>query len=95
MIGIVATLKVKDGEQADFEAVAKELVAAVNANEPGCLYYALYRTDDPTTYVMMERYTDRTAVEAHRGTDHFKEIGRRMGPHMDGRPQVQILQQVE
>ena len=95
MIGNVATLKAKDGEQAAFETVAKELAAAVNANEPGCLFYALHRTDDPTTYVMMERYTDMAAVEAHRGTDHFKEIGRRMGPHMDGRPEVQILHQVE
>ncbi len=95
MIGIVATLKVKDGAQADFEAVAKQLVAAVNANEPDCLYYALYRTDDPLAYVMMERYRDMAAIEAHRATDHFKQIGRQMGAHMDGRPDVRILHEVE
>lgn len=95
MIGIVATLKVKDGAQADFEAVAKQLAAAVNADEPGCLYYALYRSDDPLVYVMMERYKDMAAVEAHRASDHYKQIGRQMGAHMDGRPDVKILNEVE
>ena len=32
---IVATLKVKAGQEAAFEAVARKLVAAVNANEAG------------------------------------------------------------
>jgi len=36
MLAVVATLKVKAGQEADFEAVAKQLVAQVNANEPGC-----------------------------------------------------------
>ena len=94
MIGIVATLKVAEGKSAEFEAAALKLVAAVNANEPGCLYYGLYKTDDPHTYVMMERYQDQAAVDAHRQTDHFKELGRAMGPFMQGRPDVQVLEQV-
>lgn len=32
MIGVVATIKCKDGTAADFEAAAKQLVEAVNAN---------------------------------------------------------------
>jgi len=36
MLGVIAKIKVKEGQQAEFEAVAKRLVAAVNANEPGC-----------------------------------------------------------
>ena len=35
MLGTIATLKVKPGMEKEFEAVAKELVAKVNANEPG------------------------------------------------------------
>jgi Antibiotic biosynthesis monooxygenase len=41
VIGIVATIKVKPGMEKEFEAVAKELVAKVNANEPGCMLYAI------------------------------------------------------
>ena len=36
MLGVVATLKVKSGMEKEFEAVAKELVAKVNASEPSC-----------------------------------------------------------
>ena len=94
MIGIVATIKIKKGSEQDFVSVAKELVAAVHAHEPGCILYALHKTDDPQTYVMMERYTDDTAVAAHRASDHFKEIGGRMAPFLVARPEVQVLTEV-
>ena len=95
MIGVIATLKVKDGQQAAFEETAKRLVAAVRANEPGCLTYALHRTDEPTTYVFLERYKDQAAIEAHRKMDHFRQIGRELGAVMDGPPQVQRMPEVE
>ena len=95
MLGVVATVKVKPGMEAQFEAVAKELVAKVNANEPGCRLYALHRAEAPQTYVFMERYTDQAAVEAHRATDYFKALGRKMGEYMDGRAEVIRLREVE
>ena len=95
MIGVIATLKVKDGQQADFEACAKRLVAAVRAHEPGCLTYALHRTDDPATYVFLERYKDQESIDAHRKTDHFRQIGREMGAFMDGPPEVKRMSEVE
>ena len=97
MLGVVATLKVKAGMEHEFEAVAKELVAKVNANEPGCRLYALHRLDgaETPTYVMMERYVDQAAVEAHRATDYFKALGRKMGEFMDGRAEVVRLREVE
>ena len=59
---IVATIKVKDGKAADFEAVALKLVAAVAANEPGCLLYRPHRsTADPEVFVFYEVYRDAAA----------------------------------
>jgi quinol monooxygenase YgiN len=95
MLGVVATLKVKPGMEKEFEAVAKDLVAKVNANEPGCTLYALHHGETPGTYVFMERYADQAAVEAHRATEHFKSLGRKMGEYMDGRPEVLRLREVE
>ena len=95
MLGVVATLKVKPGMEKEFEAVAKELVAKVNANEPGCKLYALHHGEAPNTYVFMERYVDQAAVEAHRAQEHFKVLGRKMGEYMDGRPEVIRLREVE
>ncbi|HUN51796.1 MAG TPA: putative quinol monooxygenase [Candidatus Sulfotelmatobacter sp.] len=94
MLSIVATIKVKAGSEQDFEAVAKELVAKVNANEPGCKLYTLSRSEQPQTYVFMERYVDKAATELHRGTDYFKDLGRKMGAFMDGPPVVQRMVEV-
>jgi quinol monooxygenase YgiN len=91
---IVATIKVNAGQEAQFEAIARQLVAAVNANEPGCLLYTLNRGDDPRTYVFMERYRDEDAVKAHRATEHFRNCGKAMGAHMDGPPVVMRMQEL-
>jgi len=91
-IGILATIKIKEGMNEAFEAVAKELMAAVRAGEPGNLVYQFCKSkSDPTTYVVMEVYADQAAVEAHRNAEHFKLIGVKMGPVMAGRPDIQIL----
>ena len=90
MIGIVATLRIKPGMEKEFEAVAKELVAKVRASEPGCVLYALHHGEQPHIYVFMERYTDQAAVDAHRATDYFKALGRRMGEYMEGREVIRL-----
>ncbi len=94
MIGVVATIKVKDGQGDEFVKVASELVKQVNANEKGCLLYKLYKSEEPNTYVFLERYADAAAFEAHRGTEYSKTLGRAMVPFMDGRPDVKRFQQV-
>jgi quinol monooxygenase YgiN len=94
-IGILATIKIKEGTNAAFEAVAKELMAAVRANEPGNKIYQFCKSKaDATTYVVMEVYADHAAVEAHRNSDHFKTVGAKMGPSMAGRPEIQYLETV-
>ena len=93
MIGIVATLKIKEGSGSDFEAVATELVEKVNANEEGVVYYDLYKQDE-TTYVFLERYKDQEAQDAHGKTDYFRELGAKMGAFMAGAPDNKVLESV-
>ncbi|MEZ5937442.1 MAG: putative quinol monooxygenase [Hyphomonadaceae bacterium] len=89
MIGVVARIKVKPGSQADFEAVVKQLVAAVNANEAGCRLYQCFKVQDSEVdYLFMEEYDDVAATEAHRASDHFRTFGRQMGAFMDGPPEI-------
>ncbi len=92
-IGVIATIKIKEGTNAAFEAVAKDLTAKVRANEPGALFYQFCKAD-PTTYLVMEVYADQAAVEAHRNSEHFKLIGSGMGPFMEGRPDIKILETI-
>jgi len=95
MIGVVATLKVQDGKGSEFEAVFLELAAKVKANEPGNLAYQLTKSRaEPNTYKVLELYKNQDALTAHGGTDYFKDLGRKMGAFMAGRPEVEYLDAV-
>jgi len=91
----VATIKIKPDTNEAFEAVAREMMAAVRANEPGNKLYQFCKSkSEPTTYVVMELYADQAALEAHGKSDHFRSIGPKMGPSMAGRPDVQYFETV-
>jgi quinol monooxygenase YgiN len=95
MIGIIAVLKTQDGKGPEFEAVFAELAAKVRANEAGAKLYQLTKSrTEPNTYKVLELYADQDALAAHGQTDYFKDLGRKMGAFMDGRPQVEILDSV-
>ena len=95
MIGVVAVLRVQDGKGEDLEAVFKDLAAKVRENEAGNLMYQLTKSrTEPNTYKVLELYTDQDALTHHGQTDYFKELGRKMGPFMAGRPEVELLDAV-
>lgn len=96
MIAVIATLKVKDGAADEFEAVFRELAGKVRAQEPGNHLYQLARArETPRTYRVLELYRDQEALTAHVGSEHFREIGRRMGAALDGRPTVEYLDAID
>lgn len=94
MLGVIATLTIKPGTNKDFEATMGQLAAKVRADEPGNKLYALHKTDDPNVYIMLERYENQAALEAHRAAPHFKELGRKLGDYLAGRPDVKVMEEV-
>jgi quinol monooxygenase YgiN len=43
--------------------------------EPGCLGYEAYRgLDDPTSMVLIERYRDDAALQAHAKSEHYQQL---------------------
>jgi quinol monooxygenase YgiN len=54
------------------------LVAALREQslaEAGCVDYEVFRgADDPGAILLLERYRDHPAVEAHRATRHYREL---------------------
>lgn len=77
------------------DAVA-ELVAELRRAtlaEPGCLGYDAYRgVADPGELLLLERYRDMAAIEAHRATPHYQDlVVRRIVPQLAHR-QVELLQ---
>lgn len=94
-IGIVATLKVKAGKEAEFEAVFRELQDAVKKNEPGALQYEVFKSKaNPSTYVVMEQYKTDADLAAHGKSAHYAAAGPKLGAVLDGRPGIEILQKL-
>ena len=95
-IGIVATMKIQEGKNAEFEAFFTELAKQVRANEPGNIAYQLTKSrKDPQEYKVLELYKDQEAVTVHGQTDYFKAAGPKMGPCIGGRPEIEYLDAVE
>lgn len=96
MIGVVAKLTIQEGKEGDFEQVAKDLMAKVKANEPGCLTYQLYKSKtDANTYIFMEQYASEEALKSHGQTEYFKAAGPALGACLAGAPDIQYYDIVE
>ena len=91
MLAIVATLKVNEGKNAEFEAAFAEAMAGVHANEPGnTLYQVVKSRSDPQTYRVMELYADDAALEVHRQSAHFQALGPKLKGLLAGRPEIEL-----
>ncbi|HXQ12786.1 MAG TPA: putative quinol monooxygenase [Caulobacteraceae bacterium] len=92
MIAIVATLKIRDGTNAEFEAASRAHMANVKANEPGNLGYTFAKSrSDPNTYKVLELYKDDAALTAHREARHQRDFGGKVGPLFAGRPEIELF----
>jgi quinol monooxygenase YgiN len=96
MITVIATLKVKSGNEATFERAAREMIAHVRANEPSTLTYVLHRsTGDPTAFAFYEVYADQAALAAHGGSEQMQKFFGAVGGLLDGRPEITMYQEID
>lgn len=95
-VSLIAKIKAKPGSESDLEAAFRDMIKKVRAAEPGCQAYILHKSNqDPTMFVWFETYADQAAFDAHRKTDHMKEMGQRIANLLDGRPQVEVLTELD
>jgi quinol monooxygenase YgiN len=90
MKAIIAKVSVAEGKEAEFESVALELAAQVQANEPGNKLYRLCKTPDGQ-YYFLELYENDEAMAAHREAPHLREAGAKFAGVMAGRPELTVL----
>ena len=65
-VGYIATLKVADGKQADFETAFANMQQAVRDEEPGAVQYDLMQDEaDATVYRVFEVYENMDARNVH------------------------------
>src|SRR3989304_10271827 len=84
MIAILAQFKIKPEKQAEAEKALAEMVAAVEANEPGATLYIAHRSQkDPTLITFFEAYADGGAFTAHTQTPHMANLQRALAELAD------------
>ena len=93
MIGVIAIVKIKEGKNIAFEAIAKNLVSQVNSIENDNIFYRLYKKSE-NEYTFLEGYKNKEALDYHKTTDHYKVNGRAIAEFLDGKPEVTILEEV-
>ena len=94
-VGIIATLTVAEGKNADFEAAFSELMTAVRENEPGNEFYSVLQCrDNPQQYKVLERYVDQAALDAHGKSDHFRAAGPKLAPCMAAAPVIENMDSI-
>ncbi len=75
MVTFIARLRILPGKEAEAVAHLKEMVAAVEANEPGARAYCCHQSEqDAAEVVFYEVYADDPAKEAHMMTPHFEKL---------------------
>ena len=75
MITVIARLKILPGKESEADEALSEMVAAVEANEPGALAYIMHRSQrDATDVTIFEIYADRDAFATHTQSAHFAAL---------------------
>ena len=91
---VVAKLKAKVGEETNMEEALRGMVAKV-AQEEGTLKYTLHRAQqDPSVFVLYEKYQDAAALKAHSSTPYFKELFGTLKPMLDGAPEIEMYDEL-
>ena len=94
-IGLLATITVQEGKNAEFEQVFLDLTEQVRANEPGNIFYVLHRSKaDPQVYKVMERYDSAEALKAHGKAEYFRQANKALGALVAAPPEIEILDTV-
>ena len=78
MIVLVVIWVAKEGRETEVANLFLQLGAA-SRKEPGCVQYIVHRhKDDLRTIFLYEKYRDEAALEAHRNSPHFQELGAKL-----------------
>jgi quinol monooxygenase YgiN len=94
MISVIAKLPVKEGKMEEAISTFKELMTHV-AKEEGTLSYTLNQGKSiPNTLVVMERYKDKAALDAHSSSPHFKAFLPKSAGFMAGKPEITVLEEI-
>jgi quinol monooxygenase YgiN len=88
---VVATFTAKPESVDTVRDACKRAVEAVH-EEPGCELYALHEANG--TFVFVEQWADADALKAHSTAPAVGAMFGEVGDHLDGAPDIKMLQAV-
>ncbi len=94
MISVIAKLPIREDKIDEAIAAFKELMTKV-AGEEGTLHYTLNRSKaNPNTLVVIERYKDKAALEAHSSSSYFKAFFAASAAFIGGKPEITVMEEL-
>lgn len=94
MIVVTVEIKVQPGKEKDYEAIGLEAARLVESEEPGNLFFAVHRTDDPSTYMIVARFKDAAALKAHEDGAHLADTRARFADVIAAPPSRSRYEQI-
>jgi (4S)-4-hydroxy-5-phosphonooxypentane-2,3-dione isomerase len=74
VVCLAVTYRVRAGAEERAAELLRRLTEP-SRREPACLMYQVHRVPgDPTLFFLYEQYEDRAGLDAHRDSDHFREL---------------------
>ena len=94
MVAVVAKIKVKEGKADELAQLLKDILPSVK-NEEGTLYYTVNKDRaDPNLVVVIEKYKDDAAFQAHSTTPYLAELFAKSMPLVEGDMELMIMDEV-
>jgi quinol monooxygenase YgiN len=83
-INLIATFRAQDGQQGNVKNLIVEYGEIVR-KEPGNVFFEIYTdTEDSKDFVIVERYQDQAAFDAHLSAGVGKEFNQKLQPLIEG-----------
>ena len=94
MIVLAATMKAKQGKEAELENTLKAVIPKVE-QEKGTLQYVLHRSQsDAGKFFFYEKYKDKQTLERHSNTPYLLDTFKRMNALISEKPQVELFEEI-
>jgi quinol monooxygenase YgiN len=89
---VIARVKAKPGRESELEQEFRAVIVPTH-KESGCLRYTLHRSvDDPASFITVERWSSRAAIDQHMGTPHIQALLKKASDLLAGMPDIQVYE---
>ena len=90
MIVVIGRVRCEAGNRDALVAALTEMQDA-SREEDGCIRYGFFSAvEDPLSFVAVEEWRDRPALDVHFGQAHLREFGQKLLELVSERPEVAI-----